>query len=606
MNVHAKFSSPPEANEPPSNDFYQQLGITPEELQTLLRFQADREKRSSWLVFLVGVLLTPISLIGALAGFVRGYNRILSPQQTLPWFYPMRPIIRVAMVIGAVIAWLLVLLALFLIVKAAGGRNVTAPLIAAYLIGNTVISWVAFTIFRQWQYGVIKAMQDERKFGSARFASDQELTRFRTPKGLYIGSGHYFADKGHLCTTSGTRGGKGTNIIIPNLLGAGEYHGSWVVIDPKGENAAITARYQAQAGRKVVILNPWGLFEERLGKGQRYNPLDILNIQSVHLVDDVQMIAEMIIPVEQDAKNRYFSDNARTIVTAIIMHMVVNMDKENRHLGMLYKLVRYSGDDWLGLLADMRMTENPMHRELLDSMAQELLMLQQSGENSFGSIIATVLQGTDFLKSPALQAALQSGYNPYDLANGNSTVYVIIPADKLQSHGRWLRLVVTSTMRAVIRQPGRQVTFLLDEFAALGYLPEIETALSTYAGYNVTVWPILQSLIQLKNNYGNNWESFIANTAVKHYFNVNDNFSAEYVSKALGETTNMVTTGTWITGKKNELNRRALATPDEVRRHSQHNIFAFIGDAPPTIFNKQPYYTIPELIERADNNPYIN
>jgi hypothetical protein len=35
------------------------------------------------------------------------------------------------------------------------------------------------------------------------------------------------------------------------------------VIDPKGENAAITARYQRQMGRKVLILDPWNMVQMR-------------------------------------------------------------------------------------------------------------------------------------------------------------------------------------------------------------------------------------------------------------------------------------------------------------------------------------------------------
>ncbi|MBO0950592.1 type IV secretory system conjugative DNA transfer family protein [Fibrella sp. HMF5405] len=94
------------------------------------------------------------------------------------------------------------------------------------------------------------------KFGSARFARPKELNAYRTGPGLYIGGEFVFKDKGHKLTVAGTRGGKGTNLIIPNLLGLGGCQGSWVVIDPKGENAAITVRYQRESGQNVVILNP--------------------------------------------------------------------------------------------------------------------------------------------------------------------------------------------------------------------------------------------------------------------------------------------------------------------------------------------------------------
>lgn len=45
-------------------------------------------------------------------------------------------------------------------------------------------------------------------------------------------------DDRHVMTVAGSRAGKGISLIIPNLL---FYEGSAVVIDPKGENARITA-----------------------------------------------------------------------------------------------------------------------------------------------------------------------------------------------------------------------------------------------------------------------------------------------------------------------------------------------------------------------------
>ena len=48
---------------------------------------------------------------------------------------------------------------------------------------------------------------------------------------------HYTGDR-HLLTVAPTRAGKGVAAIIPNLL---TYPGSALVIDPKGENAMVTA-----------------------------------------------------------------------------------------------------------------------------------------------------------------------------------------------------------------------------------------------------------------------------------------------------------------------------------------------------------------------------
>src|SRR5690606_26090574 len=70
-----------------------------------------------------------------------------------------------------------------------------------------------------------------------------------------------FRDDRHVLLTSGTRGGKGTSIIVPNLC---MWPGSAVIIDPKGENAMVTARARGKGSRfcyglkqQVRILDPF-------------------------------------------------------------------------------------------------------------------------------------------------------------------------------------------------------------------------------------------------------------------------------------------------------------------------------------------------------------
>src|ERR1700728_3972960 len=54
--------------------------------------------------------------------------------------------------------------------------------------------------------------------------------------------------------------GKGTRFLIPNLLSIKDR--SIVVIDPKGELAAVTAAYRHRAGEDVKILDPFGKLHE--------------------------------------------------------------------------------------------------------------------------------------------------------------------------------------------------------------------------------------------------------------------------------------------------------------------------------------------------------
>lgn len=587
---------------------------TPDNIRELFRFRTSSEAKIKRNLWLIGLIIAPVAVMGSLFGYARAYNRFMSHDRKPPYLSDLPPIARAGMWIFGVcfyVAYWLTLVLLYyflryvLKIESAQGFFVTV----AYFILHLVLCALAFRTFQRWQVGIINMLLEGEKFGTARFAYNDELYPYTQKGGIYIGGGYTFSDKGHVLTVAGTRGGKGMNLIIPNLLGVGGYQGSWVVIDPKGENAAITARYQREQGQKVVILNPWGLLEENIGESHSYNPLDLLaDKNSIHLVDDVQIIAEMLVPVSKDEKDKFFSDNARSIVAGLLLHLVTSQEPEKQVLKTIWQWVRLHGDKWNELLADMAVSDHPAYGETVRNAAGEILKLMAAGDNTFGSIMATVLQCTEFLKSPALQKAMQSGFSPQELADGRTTLYVIIPADKLQSHYRWLRLVVTTTMRAVVRKPDKRVTFLLDEFAALGYLPEIETALSTYAGFEITVWAILQSLIQLKGICHDSWETFTANCTIRQYFTVNDNFTADYVSAAIGQTSHVLVKRSWFGVSESQSNARALVTPDEVRRGSGGNIFAFIGANPPTYYPKLPYYEMNltrNSKKRYDENPYI-
>src|ERR1700682_4314549 len=68
--------------------------------------------------------------------------------------------------------------------------------------------------------------------------------------------------------------GKGTRFLIPNLLSIKDR--SIVVVDPKGELAAVTADYSRTVG-EVILLNPFDV----LGLGSAgFNPLAALDPQS--------------------------------------------------------------------------------------------------------------------------------------------------------------------------------------------------------------------------------------------------------------------------------------------------------------------------------------
>jgi len=115
-----------------------------------------------------------------------------------------------------------------------------------------------------------------------------------------------------------------------------------------------------------------------------------------------------------------------------------------------------------------------------------------------------------------------------------------LPAGRMGTHSRWLRLMIALSLEAMERhrkRPHYPVLIIMDEFHALGTMHTIERAAGLIAGYGVRLWPILQDLTQLKRDYKESWETFLGNAGLTQWFGVNDLTTLEYLSKRLGKTT---------------------------------------------------------------------
>ena len=118
-----------------------------------------------------------------------------------------------------------------------------------------------------------------------------------------------------------------------------------------------------------------------------------------------------------------------------------------------------------------------------------------------------------------------------------TTVYVILPAERMRTHSVWLRLVVVSALRALYRPGGLRTLLLIDEMPALGHLGPLEDAFGLVRGYKVQIAGICQDLAQLKALYKERWESFLANAGVVQGFTPNDLTTADWMSRRAGQTT---------------------------------------------------------------------
>ena len=227
--------------------------------------------------------------------------------------------------------------------------------------------------------------------------------------------------------------------------------------------------------------------------------------------------------------------------------------------------------------------------------------------------LASLQSHTHFLDSPAIRKSLSgSDFQFEELRTGQMTVYLVLPADRLETFGRWLRLLVqqaiTVNARNIEHRPEKPILFLLDEMAALGRLTMVEQAYSLMAGFGMQLWGIVQDLSQLDRIYDKGWETFVGNSGVVQYFGSRDHKTAEYFSKLCGVTTmekwsisNSIaraigaatgsnsTTTTQSTTR--DVVQRQLAYPDELMVLRGDHQLVFIENCNPIKGCKQPWFT---------------
>ncbi len=564
-----------------------------------LAFLAETPLLQGWLVTQVpyyGFELTAyrlsIAILPGIVGFVLG------------WFFSPEGSNARQIAMGAVFGG-----AIYIVIVDHGMLGWGTAFVAAF--------FAFFAGFGYWARHFIQRLgQTPTTFGSAAWASFKEmfLRGVITLEGFLLG---YVPDASgamqplsyigvrHLLTVAPNRSGKGISAIIPNLL---RYLGSVLVIDPKGENAMITAKCRAALGQAVHVVDPWGITGMAVSC---FNPLDWLIPGDIDIADNAMLLADAII-MYSGGDERFWDEEAKALLLGVILYVALSKSEaKNRNLGRVRELLLLDGDELNTLFKNMLKIP---HRAVRSAGARCL----QKEEKLLSNVMASVQAQTHFLDSERLRDSLAtSDFKFEDLKTTPMSVYLVLPADKLESHGRWLRLLIqqalTVNARNIELKPKKPVLFLLDEMPALGKLTMLEQAFGLMAGFGIQIWGICQDLSQLKRIYGDGWETFISNAGMIQYFGSRDNLTAEYFSKLCGVTTvwdwstalaravgvsrgkdtshSETTTNTDTASAK----QRKLAYPDELMRMDDAKQLVFIENMNPILGTKRPWFKDDEL-----------
>lgn len=417
--------------------------------------------------------------------------------------------------------------------------------------------------------------------------------------GIHIGEGWHWNEKGHMLTVGGAGAGKGVSIILPALLSDGLTHAgiSTVVLDPKGENAAVSAPHLKRAGYDVHVINPFHIQQIADLGNSKWNPFDLIEPQEVKKMCDVMAYSLHNRTGGNDGS--FFDNKCRQYIS---LYMRYAYHTGNKKMDWVYKNLMHTGAKRADFLKEMRDDDSFSGSAEADNIFNALIgETAKTEENIFGTIqeAINILGDENLLTSMAT-----SDFDMREISKKPTAIFICIKHDELRYYAPWVRIFTDFLLKTLTTHynPQRKVLILLDEFAQLGYVNEFKNSPAVLRGYNVTLWPIVQELGQLKSLYGDHWETFISNAAVKYWLlgGGMDNTTAEYIEKRM--PFKMETVGTNPDGSPREVQRKLMDVSELIKddgviceMHKMDRIW---------YFQKQPYWTVEELKNNASPNPF--
>lgn len=445
--------------------------------------------------------------------------------------------------------------------------------------------------------------------GDARFARRREIARagLLNHQGIILGTiGKrclMLAGQQGVCLAAPPRAGKGTGVVIPNLL---NWPDSVICVDIKRENWAITAGFRKKSGQACFLFDPFS--EDR--RSARWNPFYYVATNPERRLNDLQRIAEMLYPDPPNV-DPFWTASARSLFLGIALYLFETPSLP-KTIGEVLRQGMASDDEgfgqhWKRLIEGRQSGKFPLSSQCVRSLYDVIDLAPVTAS----SIRKTFTSRLDLWMNPILDWATSG--NDFDLRELRSkrmSIYVGVNPDDLHR----LRPVVNLFFQQAIGLQTRelpehnpkfkfQVMMLLDEFAALGRMPIIAEAISYLPGYNVRVVVVIQAPSQLRELYGLHVaETMLKSLAVRIVFAAKDQSDAREISDELGfQTVKAKSVSTPMFDLSSEKSRRsrsqtasdqrrALLLPQEVKDLGNEEAIVFYEGLKPIRCRKIRYY----------------
>lgn len=427
---------------------------------------------------------------------------------------------------------------------------------------------------------------------------------------------------------SGT--GKSRFFVKPNLLMCNT---SYIVTDPSGELVQACGKMLMNHGYKIKVFNL-----NDMKHSSNYNPFHYLRDynREINANNVIKMINVFMMNTKAEGASGgdpFWDDATRLLLSSLCFLLIETGTEEEQNfagvLDLIHKAKVIEGKEEekseLDLIFDQRKEADP--KALSVQYYEEF---KQAAGKTMQSILISTTTKLQYFKLPDVRnLTCTDNIHLEEVGDEYTALFIVIPSSdttyNFLAAMMYTQLFDTLYDRAINLYKGRlpvHVRFVLDEFANLGKIPEIDKILATCRKFEISIQIILQNLSQLKKMYKEGWEEFGGNCDTMIYLGGKDQFTNEYVSNELGKETIDQQSINQTKGKQgsssynNAILGRELATIDELSAMDNNDCIVMVRGLPPFFTHKFDIANHPRYAELGEHwkpsegqsetdNPYI-
>ncbi|MCB0539858.1 MAG: type IV secretory system conjugative DNA transfer family protein, partial [Bacteroidetes bacterium] len=356
----------------------------------------------------------------------------------------------------------------------------------------------------------------------------------------------------HLLTIAPTGGGKGTGLIIPNLL---SHSGSVLVIDIRGETVKKTATARRLQGHQVIVLDPYELTHGQFGIDS-YNPFDRISQDTESRLSDDRILrltqALMFDPSGRMSNEPIWDNATKNLLSGLITLCVRYWENHRHNLVEILDVLNYTQSEMEDFVAELKTLIETDPKARKDRQLKGLLKTLTESKATTKITDNALTQAQTLLTwvgNRSFEGIIEDSTFSFDsLQNGKTTVYLVVPEEFIENCAVWVRLMLESAVFSLEDvssskgvstsqlSQGERVLFLLDELPAFGQLDIISSGMATLRGRGLNLWLFIQNLAQLESTYGKEkMRTIIGNASALQVFASKELEELEYFSRLIGE-----------------------------------------------------------------------